>query len=433
MTLPNCASFELTRSTPPSATYHASFSGWAAFDASACQLEPREGFQWLSFETDVRTTGPNLLERQAHGAVRAARDGTVSGVARVSWDGTTSVASKFLLAGESSLQPGALPSPHDSCGERSACGACVDGFNFADCGCDAGAAEVTFSHPVRAGELVQVAAVPSQFDGAEALRGELFVAFAEGGVCDYNDVDDDHGACGASPWDGVTLDEEGGCVVERAKQTVATADAPLELASRGCALTPTANTAPFAWSRAGDGGADFSLTVQVWQTSNVQRNAGGLLVTSDDDGSTEWLSLRVAQAERVELGGAHNGAALGEAEALLPPGESAQPWLQLRRVGGEYFARWRPTESDAWRDLGGGGGLFGQSGMRHPSLDGGVRVGLTQQTRTQTVGSVTFARYEATGAVHSAAPPSSAAHLLNVVIQQEPLKLEALPAGARLQ
>ena len=126
-------------------------------------------------------------------------------------------------------------------------------------GCDAGAAEVTFSHPVRAGELVQVAAVPSQFDGAEALRGELFVAFAEGGVCDYNDVDDDHGACGASPWDGVTLDEEGDCVVERFQQTVATADAPLELASRGCALTPTANTAPFAWSRAGDGGAEFQI------------------------------------------------------------------------------------------------------------------------------------------------------------------------------
>ena len=418
MPLPTCASFELTRSTPPSATYHASFSGWAAFDASACQLEPREGFQWLSFETDVRTTGPNLLERQAHGAVRAVRDGTVSGVARVSWDGTTSVASKFLLAGESSLQPGALPSPHDSCSERSACGACVDGFNLADCGCDAGAAEVTFSHPVRAGELVQVAAVPSQFDGAEALRGELFVAFSEGGVCDYNDVDDDHGACGASPWDGVTIDEEGGCVVERFQQTVATADAPLELASRGCALTPTANTAPFAWSRAGDGGADFSLTVQVRQASNVQWNAGGLLVTADADGSTEWLSLRVAQAERVELGGAHNGAALGEAEALLPPGESAQPWLQLRRVGGEYFARWRPTESDAWRDLGGGGGLFGQSGVRHPVLAGAVRVGLTQQTQTQTVGSVTLARYEATGAVHSAAPPSSSsssAHLLNEV------------------
>ena len=92
MPLPTCASFELTRSTPPSATYHASFSGWAAFDASACELDPHEGFQWLSFENDVRTTGPNLLERQAHGAVRTVRDGTVSGVARVAWDGTTSVA-----------------------------------------------------------------------------------------------------------------------------------------------------------------------------------------------------------------------------------------------------------------------------------------------------------------------------------------------------
>ena len=33
---PHLRSFELTRSTPPSATYHASFSGWAALDASAC-------------------------------------------------------------------------------------------------------------------------------------------------------------------------------------------------------------------------------------------------------------------------------------------------------------------------------------------------------------------------------------------------------------
>ncbi len=41
MPLPTCASFEVTRSTPPSATYHASFSGWAAFDASACELDLR--------------------------------------------------------------------------------------------------------------------------------------------------------------------------------------------------------------------------------------------------------------------------------------------------------------------------------------------------------------------------------------------------------
>ena len=127
-------------------------------------------------------------------------------------------------------------------------------------------------------------------------------------------------------------------------------------------------------------------------------------MTSDVDGSTEGYAPRRAGGSVGELGGAHDGAALGEAEALLPPGEAAEPWLQLR-ASAASTSRWRPTESDAWRDLGGGGGCLA-SGVRHPASAARVRVGLTQQTRTQTVGSVTLARYEATGAVHSAAPPS---------------------------
>ena len=39
---------------------------------------------------------------------------------------------------------------------ESACGACLDGFMMADCNCNVGAVDVTFSHVVEAGQLVQV-------------------------------------------------------------------------------------------------------------------------------------------------------------------------------------------------------------------------------------------------------------------------------------
>ena len=67
---------------------------------------------------------------------------------------------KVVIAGDSELSPGALPFHHAGCRSASgACGACLDGFALADCECDAGATEATFSRTVAAGELLQVAAL----------------------------------------------------------------------------------------------------------------------------------------------------------------------------------------------------------------------------------------------------------------------------------
>ena len=124
---------------------------------------------------------------RAAGTARCAPRATARQRRRAS-DGTTSVVSKFLLAGESSLQARAAVAARLV--RRAERGGAASTASLADCGCDAGAAEVTSAHPVRAGELVQVS-------GAVAIRRrggvarELFVAFSEGGVCDYNDVEDD--------------------------------------------------------------------------------------------------------------------------------------------------------------------------------------------------------------------------------------------------
>ena len=127
-----------------------------------------------------------IFERASRNAIRVLRAGTISGSVRVHWTGTTTTWSKFLIVGASTLEPGALPSQHDTCSmPESACGACLDGFMMADCNCNVGAVDATFSHVVEAGQLVQVAAVPEQFEGAECLAGELFVAFTPGGFCDY--------------------------------------------------------------------------------------------------------------------------------------------------------------------------------------------------------------------------------------------------------
>ena len=111
------------------ATYSASLSGWSAgtgsWDSIACPQHAAAGFQWLSFEgnvTQARSAG--LFEPAEGGAVRVLRSGTVSGAVRVHWQGQTSSWSKYLIVGESTLEPGMLPSPHDTCLlPASACGA----------------------------------------------------------------------------------------------------------------------------------------------------------------------------------------------------------------------------------------------------------------------------------------------------------------------
>ena len=70
-----------------------------------------------------------------------------------------------IVFGRSALDaPPPAPPCRSGCRtSASACGACLDGFAFADCECDEGATETTFDLTVTAGQLLQVAAIPHQF------------------------------------------------------------------------------------------------------------------------------------------------------------------------------------------------------------------------------------------------------------------------------
>ena len=89
--------------------------------------------------------------------------------------------------------------------------------------------------------LVQVAAVPDQYEGAECLGGELFVAFTPGGFCDYTTRGGARSGQGqgqdqgcVSPWDGVWLGGRG-CSVECAHQSLIGEDLALEIATQAYA------------------------------------------------------------------------------------------------------------------------------------------------------------------------------------------------------
>ena len=102
------------------ASYSASLSGWAAgagsWDSVACPQHAAQGFQWLSFEgNSSRGSAAGLFEAAPGGAVRVLRSGTVSGAVRVHWQGRSTSWSKYLIVGQSTLESGRLPSPHDTC------------------------------------------------------------------------------------------------------------------------------------------------------------------------------------------------------------------------------------------------------------------------------------------------------------------------------
>ena len=379
------------------ASYSASLSGWAAgagsWDSVACPQHAAQGFQWLSFEGNrSRGSAAGLFEAAPGGAVRVLRSGTVSGAVRVHWQGRSTSWSKYLIVGQSTLESGRLPSPHDTCLlPASACGACIDGFTFADCGCDTGAVDVTFSHVVEAGQLLQVAAIPAQFEGTHALAGEFFASFTPGGFCDFTSAVAADGC--ASPWDGVWLGGDG-CTVESARQSLDAKDHALSLATKGCMLTEAINSSPFLYRTVVDG-RDFVATVQVRDSSNVQWSGGGLLLTPPSDGATEWVALRVVQARTVVLEAARSGY-LEEAQLASTAG-APEPWLQLERRAGALHVRWRAVEGRPWEELAG-------SPLTHAELRGAVRVGLTHQTFSRNVGATTLAAFvlEASSAAHSA-------------------------------
>jgi regulation of enolase protein 1 (concanavalin A-like superfamily) len=357
----------------------------------ACPHHAETGYQWLAFEGNMSAARrAGIFERASRNAIRVLRAGTISGSVRVHWTGTTTTWSKFLIVGASTLEPGALPSQHDTCSmPESACGACLDGFMMADCNCNVGAVDATFSHVVEAGQLVQVAAVPEQFEGAECLAGELFVAFTPGGFCDYTARGGGGNSQGCrgqgAPWDGAWLGGRG-CMVERAHQSLIGEDLALEIATQGCALTKADNSAPFLYRAVGDG-SDFVATVQVRDSSNVQFSAGGLLLTADEDGSRSWVALTLTQATSVAV----SASTLDEDDYRSHPVSAPGPWLQLERSRGVLHLRWREADGRPWTAL-------PQSPMQLPrALEGAVRIGLTHQTFTHNVGSLTLAHFSLVG------------------------------------
>ena len=96
-----------------------------------CQVEWRassycskavDAFQWLGFEADLSLASRQTFALEPGGAVRVLRDGTLHGSARVKAHAPTATHSKFVIAGESELAPGALPFHHAGCrGSSSAC------------------------------------------------------------------------------------------------------------------------------------------------------------------------------------------------------------------------------------------------------------------------------------------------------------------------
>ena len=113
---------DVTPCAPVSAvlgSYSAHLVGWAAghdWDPAACPHRASGGYQWLAFEGNISAARrAGVFERASRYAIRVLRAGTISGSVRVHWTGTTTTWSKYLIVGASTLQPGALPSQHDSC------------------------------------------------------------------------------------------------------------------------------------------------------------------------------------------------------------------------------------------------------------------------------------------------------------------------------
>ena len=266
-------------------------SAWSA--ARTFCNDARDAFQLLSI--DGGPFASSLISSSPDGSVRFGTAGYITGTARVGGG----PAGNLVLVGQSALVRGALPFAHDGCATTSACGACVDGFSTGT--------NVSFARAVEAGDVLQLAAIPAHFDGGR-VAGEISFRFSPGGRFDFkSDV-------AVGPWDGVQLgDAATGCVVEKFEQLARGAAQPLDLATRGCALP----RAPSAFRRVG--GDDFTVTVDVSRSTNVPWSSGGLLVAADaDDGSTEWLALRVERGDAIvfEGGASLTSAAWRSAEAV---------------------------------------------------------------------------------------------------------------------
>ena len=247
-----------------------SLTGWAETawrGTSFCSARPEQAYQWLQFNTTALPhSSRRVFSQGPQGSLTVLRSGRLSGSARIMAHGTTTAPNKYVIAGESALSAGSLPFSHHGCrGSASACGACLDGFRFADCGCDSGATEVTFDYAVQAGQLLQVAAIPAQWQGVGSISGELSVSFEpRGGECDLLLAAPAAGCSSAETgFDGLDTGRRDGCVAERASVAVGDRGAPVRLASRSCSLTARTVPAPFLFRRVAAADGDFVATVEV--------------------------------------------------------------------------------------------------------------------------------------------------------------------------
>jgi hypothetical protein len=356
---------------------------------SAKPADLSASYRWLVPATNLSTA---QLEVGPQGFLLARSPGIITGSLTVSWAGQGEVSKKHLLVGESAWDPGALP-PAETCETVDAIslGACTDGFEQGACDCATGATVLTFRRVVEAGELLQVAAVPSEYGGAGAqLHAELTVSHLPGGWCDWLGDDAGTGRACAAEWDGTALSQgAGGCFTEVARQSL---DGRLELASSGCHASPTRNDAPFLYQTI-PAGTPFSATVRVQQSADVQWSAGGLMLTpatptAGTAGGPTWVGLFSAQAREITLQGAEGGAALVSHQAQQPAGA---PWLRLSRaVDGGVRAWWRMSVREDWHALG--------DPVLADSFSGDVRVGVTHHTASSNVGAVSLDAFTITRA-----------------------------------
>ena len=403
---PACAPVALRTPTSLAGVLAAPLVGWAdgaaAWQTSSFCSHAADSFQWLAFRPNVSrhfAPGP-------HGSVRVLADGYIRGSATVVASSATAAHNKYVIVGSSELSPGVLPFQHAGCRTaQSACGACLDGFAFADCQCDAGTTEATFTQSVRAGQLVQVAAIPAQFEGTK-LQGALHLTFLPGlGKCAYQSGGVRGPRCDGI-WDGVALGGSG-CGVALIEQDAGDVSAPVTFMTQRCALGAYADAAPHLYRVVGSHGGDGEMTasVRVLESSNVAWSGGGLLLTAADGSTDDWVALRVVQATDLVLeSSAADGSGLRELGRLALPsrGREERPWLQLSRLygidGGRLHARWRLSASEAWREMPG-------SPLQHRlSGEAQLRVGLTHQTDSENLGKMRFGGFALAAAASAASP-----------------------------
>lgn len=389
---------------------------------SADAPDPSTSYRWLVPATNLSTA---QLEVGPQGFLRARSPGIITGSVTVSWPGQGEVSKKHLLVGESAWDPSALP-PAETCETVDAIslGACTDGFEHGHCDCGAGATVLTFRRVVEAGELLQVAAVPSEYGGpGTQLHAELTVSHLPGGWCDW--LGDDAGTSGAcaAVWDGTALSQGvGGCFTEVARQSL---DGRIELASSGCHASPARNDAPFLYQTIPRGTA-FSATVRVQQSADVQWSAGGLMVTpvksesgANIGGGPAWLGLFSAQSRVITLQAAEGGAPLASQQAEQPA--AGAPWLRLSRsAGGGMRAWWRMSVQEEWRALG--------LPVLADSFAGDVRVGVTHHSASSNVGAVSLDSFQLSRIDRPAAEQGHGACCLAPAVGNHATLLDALDA-----